>query len=117
MEERGSAVQSSENSSKVRQIVCPGCFEEMAKEELNGNKCPLCGYRLAPKDMDKEITKTDDEELTWMLTQNLQRTLLTWLMTWVQPLLQHTGLPPESAIRKTSPQKAAGQQHSPLPHG
>ncbi|MDE2518506.1 MAG: hypothetical protein O0X93_03070 [Methanocorpusculum sp.] len=76
----GSTVSPSETSSRIKQIICPGCFEEMAKEELIGNKCPLCGYRLAPEDMDEEILETGDEELVWMLTQNLQRTLLTWLM-------------------------------------
>ena len=76
----GSTVPPSETGNKVKQIICPGCFEEMAKEELIGNKCPLCGYRLAPEDMDEVITETGDEELAWMLTQNLQRTLLSWLM-------------------------------------
>lgn len=64
----------------VRQAVCPGCLEEMAKEELIGDKCPLCGFHLAPDDIDEEITETEDEELVWMLTQNLQRVILTWLM-------------------------------------
>ncbi|MDV0444133.1 hypothetical protein [Methanorbis rubei] len=65
---------------KLRRIFCPGCLEEMAKEELVGNKCPLCGYRLAPEDLDEEINEDSDEELVWMLTQNLQRSLLEWLM-------------------------------------
>ncbi|MDR3101893.1 MAG: hypothetical protein LBU24_01450 [Methanocalculaceae archaeon] len=75
----GSTFPPSENS-RVKQIICPGCFEEMEKEELIGNKCPLCGYRLAPEDMDEDITESEDEELAWMLRQNLQRTLLVWLM-------------------------------------
>ena len=70
----------SETSSRFKQIICPGCSEEMAKEELIGNKCPLCGYRLSPEEMDDEILGSGDEELTWMLTQNPQRTLLSWLM-------------------------------------
>ncbi|HJJ99075.1 MAG TPA: hypothetical protein O0X23_02535 [Methanocorpusculum sp.] len=77
---RGSTVSPSKTGDKIKQIICPSCFEEMAKEELVGNKCPLCGYRLAPEDIDEAIAETDDEELAWMFTQNLQRTLLSWLM-------------------------------------
>ncbi len=66
---------------KLQRILCPGCFEEMVKEELVGNKCPLCGYRLAPEDMDEEEDDDADEELVWMLTQNLQRSLLEWLIS------------------------------------
>jgi hypothetical protein len=69
-----------ETNNKIKQIICPNCLEKMAKEELIGNKCPLCGYRLSSEDIEEENIETDDGEFTWMLTQNLQRTLLTWLM-------------------------------------
>ncbi|MCQ2355606.1 MAG: hypothetical protein MJ014_01085 [Methanocorpusculum sp.] len=102
----GSTVPQSEIGSKVKQIICPGYFEEMAKEELIGNRRPLCGYRLIPEDMDEVITETGDEELAWMLTQNLQRTLPSWLMDLDAAPLAAYRMPQESTSRKNTPVKS-----------
>lgn len=72
-----------DSDAKLRRIVCPECFEEMAREELIGTKCPLCGYSLAKDELEDDFSAVDgDEELSWMLTQNLQRSILDWLMEY-----------------------------------
>jgi hypothetical protein len=70
-----------DSDAKLRKILCPGCYEEMAREELIGTRCPLCGYRFAQDELEEEFdAEESDEDLSWVLTQNLQRTLIDWLM-------------------------------------
>lgn len=73
-------VMQGDSDEKSRQITCPGCLEEMARAELVGKKCPLCGYSLTDQELGEEsVYQENDEELTWMLIQNLQRTIMDWL--------------------------------------
>lgn len=80
---KGSDKMATQGSSdaKLRLIICPECLEEMARDELIGTKCPLCGYTLARDELDDEYSAVDDDsELSWLLAQNLQRAILEWLM-------------------------------------